>query len=152
MQVLCNCGWLGVRRCHLVRSCVLGNGILDDRSLGDVRGDSNLPPKDEFLSILAVLGWNFWQMGVTHLRVSVQVLCNCGWLWVRRCHIVRSCVLGDGILDDSSLEDVRGEHNLSPNDDFLSNHAFLGWNFWQMGVTHLRVPVQVLCNIAVGYG
>ena len=102
--------------------------------------------KTTFCPILRAWEWNFWQMGVIHLRVPVQVLCNCGWLWVRRCHFVRSCVLGDGILDDSSLKDVRGDRNLSRKDDFLSNLAFLGWNFWQMGVTHLRVPVQVLCN------
>ena len=36
---------------------------------------------------------------------------------MRQCNFVRSCVLGDGISDDRSLEDVRGDRNLSPKDD-----------------------------------
>ena len=124
VQFLCHYGWLRVRRYYFVRSCVLVDEISDDRSLEDVRGDGNLSPKDDILSHLALLGCNFWQMGITRLRVPVQVLCNCSWLWVWRCHFVRSCVLGDGISDDRSLEEVRGDRNLSPNDDFLSNLAF----------------------------
>ena len=115
-----------MRRCNFVRSCVLGDGISDDRSLEDVRSDRILSPKDDILSDLALLGWNFWQMGITHLIVPMQVLCNCGWLRVRRCHFVRSCVLGDAISDDKSLEDVHGDGNLSPEDDIMSDLAFPG--------------------------
>ena len=116
-------------RCHFVRSCLLGDGNSDDMSLEDVRGDRNLSPKDDFLSNLAFMGRNFWQIGVTHLRVPVQVLCNCGWLFMWRCHFVRSCVLGDGISDERSLEDVHGDGNFSPKDGFLSDVTFFGWNF-----------------------
>ena len=68
-------------------------------------------------------------MGITHLRAPVQVLCNCSWLWVRRCHFVGSCVLGDGISDDRSLEDVRGDRSFSPKDGFLSDLTFFGMEF-----------------------
>ena len=64
----------------LVRSYVHGNGISYDMSLEDVRGDGNLSLKDDILSDLAFLGWNIFQMGIAHLRVPVQVLCNCCWL------------------------------------------------------------------------
>ena len=91
--------------CQIMRpfSCVLLDGISDDRSLEDVLGDRNLSPKYDCLSNLAFLGCNLWPMGITHLRVPMQVLFNCDWLRVTRCHFVNTCVLADGISNVRSL-------------------------------------------------
>ena len=39
---------------------------------------------------------------------------SAGFVQVSRCHFVTSCVRGDGISNERSLEDVRGDRNFSP--------------------------------------